>query len=103
MRLGVRRNVVVGAGKRARTEPPRPTVACFQLDLEQDVALNTQANLARWTAATGDQGAARDQLTALLSIQGKILGPEHPDSLTTRANLALWTGDAGTRPEPATS
>jgi hypothetical protein len=44
--LGVRRNVVVGTGKRARTEPLRPTATRFQLDLDQDVVLWIPALLA---------------------------------------------------------
>jgi hypothetical protein len=39
--------------------------------------------------------AARDQYAALLPVQERVLGAEHPDTLTTRANLARWTGQAG--------
>lgn len=35
--------------------------------------------------------AARDQYAALLAVQERVLGAEHPDALTTRANLASWT------------
>jgi hypothetical protein len=38
---------------------------------------------------------ARDQYAALLSVMGRVLGAEHPDTLTTRNNLAGWTGEAG--------
>ena len=38
---------------------------------------------------------ARDQLAALLPIQERVLGAEHPDTLTTRASLASWTRQAG--------
>jgi hypothetical protein len=44
--------------------------------------------LARWTGEAGDPAGARDQSTALLPIQERVLGPEHPEILTTRANLA---------------
>jgi hypothetical protein len=50
---------------------------------------------------------------ALLPIQERVLGPEHPDTLDTRGALAYWTGWAGdtagakslkrTRSEPAES
>jgi hypothetical protein len=42
-----------------------------------------------------DAAGTRDQYAALLPIQERVLGPEHPDTLTTRASLALWTGKAG--------
>ena len=43
----------------------------------------------------GDPAAARDQYAALLPVEERVLGAEHPDTLTTRGNLARWTGDAG--------
>jgi Tetratricopeptide repeat len=42
-----------------------------------------------------DAAGTRDQYAALLPIQERVLGPEHPDTLTTRHRLALWTGKAG--------
>ena len=42
-----------------------------------------------------NQTAARDQYAALLTVQKRVLGAEHPDTLNTRANLARWTGHAG--------
>jgi hypothetical protein len=32
---------------------------------------------------------------ALLPVEERVLGPEHPDTLAARANLARWTGRAG--------
>jgi hypothetical protein len=52
--------------------------------------LNTRANLAHFTGAAGDPGAARDQYTALLPIREEFSGPRHPDTLTARADLAHW-------------
>jgi len=46
-----------------------------------------------WRA--GDAAAARDQLAALLPIQERIRGPEHPETLATRHSLAAWKGSAG--------
>jgi len=51
----------------------------------------------------GDSAAARDQYAALLPIQERILGPDHPNTLTTRGNIATWTGGRGTLQAPATS
>ena len=53
------------------------------------------ANLASWTGEAGDAAGARDQFAALLPVEERVLGPEHPDTLSTRANLARWTGEAG--------
>ena len=33
--------------------------------------------------------------TALLPVQERVLGPEHPDTLAIRANLAHWARRAG--------
>lgn len=38
---------------------------------------------------------ARDQFAELLSVQQRVLGTEHPDTLTTHGGLAYWTGQAG--------
>ncbi|MEV5823030.1 tetratricopeptide repeat protein, partial [Micromonospora haikouensis] len=43
----------------------------------------------------GDAVAARDQLAAVLRVQERVLGAEHPNTLTTRRSLAVWTGNAG--------
>jgi len=52
-------------------------------------------NLARFTGDAGDAAGARDQFAALLPVEERVLGPEHPDTLVTRCNLAWWTGQAG--------
>jgi hypothetical protein len=51
--------------------------------------------VSRWTGASGERGAARDQLTELLPLFEQVQGPEHPETLTTRHSLAYWTGRAG--------
>jgi hypothetical protein len=38
---------------------------------------------------------ARDQFAELLSVQQRVLGPEHRDTLTIHGGLAYWTGQAG--------
>jgi len=50
---------------------------------EQDT-LVARGNLAHWTGQAGDAAGARDQYAALLPIQERALGPEHPDTLTAR-------------------
>jgi hypothetical protein len=40
--------------------------------------LTTRGNLARWTGAAGDAAAARDQFAALLPIDERVSGAEHP-------------------------
>jgi len=37
----------------------------------------------------------RDQFAALLPIEERVLGPEHPETLATRRNLTYWTREAG--------
>lgn len=44
----------------------------------------TRSNLAHWTGEAGDAAGARDQYAALLPLQERALGPDHPDTLTTR-------------------
>ena len=34
-------------------------------------------------------------IAALLPIEERVQGAEHPGTLTTRDNLARWTGEAG--------
>jgi Tetratricopeptide repeat len=43
----------------------------------------------------GDAAGARDQCAALLSIEERVLGPEHPATLATRTSLGRWAGAAG--------
>jgi hypothetical protein len=42
----------------------------------------------------GDAAAARDQYAALLPVDERVFGPEHPETLTIRASLAYWTEQA---------
>jgi len=54
------------------------------------------ANLAWWIGRAGNAAGARDQYAALVLIQDRVLGAEHPETLITRGGgLALWTGEAG--------
>ncbi|WP_147165078.1 tetratricopeptide repeat protein, partial [Pararhodospirillum oryzae] len=43
----------------------------------------------RFYLEAGVYGAARDAFQAAVEARGRILGPEHPDTLTSQANLAL--------------
>ena len=43
----------------------------------------------------GDPAAARDQLTELLPVMERVLGPEQPDTLVARDQLTAWIGVAG--------
>jgi hypothetical protein len=58
----------------------------------------SRGQLAFWTGQGGDPAAARDQYAALLPVDERILGPEHPQTVTARANLARWTEHAEPRP-----
>jgi hypothetical protein len=49
------------------------------------------SDLARCTGKAGDAAGALDQLAALLPVEERVLGPEHPDTLATRHDLAHWT------------
>jgi hypothetical protein len=51
--------------------------------------------LSRWAGQT--------VAAALLPIEERLLGPEHPATLNARANLARWTGVAGDAAGPGTS
>jgi hypothetical protein len=50
---------------------------------------------ARMAEQAGDAAGARNQFAALMSIQERMVGPEHPDTLATRQKLAYWTGKSG--------
>ena len=43
----------------------------------------------------GDAAAAEHQYAALLPVDGRVLGPEHPATLGGRNDLARWTEEAG--------
>jgi hypothetical protein len=51
--------------------------------------------VASWCGLAGPATGARDQLAALLPIDERVLGPEHPDTLAASHGLAHWTGQAG--------
>ena len=51
--------------------------------------------LAWWTGEAGDAAAAEHQYAALLPVDGRVLGPEHPAALGGRNDLARWTEEAG--------
>jgi hypothetical protein len=57
--------------------------------------LITRAYLAGFPGHAGDAAGARDRLAALLPIEERVLGPEHPATLTDRHGLAGWIADAG--------
>src|SRR6476659_2868935 len=57
--------------------------------------LRHRPNLAYSTGQAGDRAGARDQLAALLPIQERALGSEHPATLASRSHLARWTSEAG--------
>jgi hypothetical protein len=43
----------------------------------------------------GSYAAARELQQKIAAARGRVLGPEHPDTLTARDRLASWTGHAG--------
>ena len=55
--------------------------------MEHPDTLRARANLAGWTGKAGDPAAARDLFAALLPVEERVLGAEHPHTLDTRANL----------------
>ena len=59
------------------------------------LAETARYELARWTGHAGDATAARDQLTALLPVQERILGSGHPRTVATRHELDRWKAQAG--------
>jgi hypothetical protein len=61
----------------------------------QESTLNSSVQLEFDPHESDRSTAARDQYAALLAVQERVLGAEHPDTLNTRANLARWTGHAG--------
>lgn len=62
---------------------------------EHPRTLAAHRQAARWTGMAGQASEARDQLTALLPVTERVLGPDHPDTLAARRELARWTGEAG--------
>jgi hypothetical protein len=42
----------------------------------------------------GDPAAARDQFAALVPVDERVLGTEHPNALAVRRNLARWAARA---------
>jgi hypothetical protein len=82
------------------------TVTRDYLNTQDTITAWVQAACALLTAAFPTQQAqayvsttrdylARDQFAELLSVQQRVLGPEHPDSLTAQGSMAYWTGQAG--------
>ena len=61
--------------------------------------------IAAYLGSSGSYPAARDlfQLIADAHEEDDAYGPDHPETLTARHYPARWTGEAGMRPEPATS
>ena len=62
---------------------------------EDQDTLASRASLAHLTGKAGDAAGARDRFAALLPVEERVLGPEHPLTLTTRDDLAEWTGRTG--------
>jgi hypothetical protein len=62
---------------------------------EHPGTLAARADLAFWTGQAGDAAGARDQFTALLPIEERVLGVEHRSTLITRYLRARSTGLAG--------
>src|SRR5215831_2050426 len=62
---------------------------------EHPDTLAARAEVASWTGMAGDPAGARDQFTALLPVEARVLGAEHPETLIARGNLARLTGEAG--------
>jgi hypothetical protein len=63
---------------------------------EHPDTLVARANLGHWTGAAGDAAGARNQFAALLPVEKRVLGPEHPRTLADGGGgLARWTGEAG--------
>ena len=50
-------------------------------------SLPTLQEQARLTGEAGDAAGARDQFAALVPVQERVLGPEHPETLMARRNL----------------
>jgi hypothetical protein len=50
---------------------------------------------ASYYASTIRDYLARDQFAELLSVQQRVLGPDHRDTLTIHGGLAYWAGQAG--------
>ena len=73
--------------------------ACAALLPHAQVALaDDSAGMARIVKYVGSRGSyatARDLQQRVLDARGRVLGPEHPDTLAARGDLALWTGEAG--------
>ncbi|MFD0480864.1 tetratricopeptide repeat protein [Nonomuraea thailandensis] len=98
--LTTRHDLAVLTGRRGRGRRPRPA---------RHPAPHRRARPGRRTpphpdhparnrlldGEAGDAAAARDQHAALLPIEERVLGTEHPDTLNTRHDLASWTGEAG--------
>jgi hypothetical protein len=75
----------------AGANPAKARAVCPEVP--EPVTLTALFFLAYWTGRAA--AAARDQLTALLSVRERVLGAEHPHTLSTRYRLARWTGRAG--------
>lgn len=54
----------------------------------------TRGDLARFTGEAGDAAGARDQYAALLPVQERVLGLEHPEPQAAREKLAYRTDEA---------
>ena len=59
------------------------------LGSEHPENLTARANLAGLTGHAGDAAGVRDQYAALLPIEERVLGPEHPATLAIRGNHPL--------------
>ena len=81
------------------TGPPESWRGCAMLLPHAQAALADDSagmsRIANYLGSSGSYVAARDLQRRVLDARGRILGPEHPDTLLARTNLASWTGQAG--------
>jgi len=83
------------------TAPPGTWEVCAALLPHAQAALADysagMARIAIYLGSSGSYAAARDLQRRVRDALGRVLGPEHPDTVIARYEFARWTGEAGDR------
>jgi hypothetical protein len=76
---------------------PRPVFLAGR----EELLTGLEARIANYLGRSGSYAAARDLFAALLPVDERVLGPQHPHTLTARHQFTYWTERAERGPTVA--